>query len=126
MLSWTTLSGIPLLAGDPGTALLNKELDTSTVVLWGVCLLLGSFMGLAGALTVRWFHAGALLIERSGLILVGGAALVYTGVAWVSVPEPSEIAYVLGLQVGFGTACLWRCWQITKRLRWMKATRQEG
>lgn len=114
------ISSWPLLRGESGSGALEQELSDPAVILWGVCLLTGSVIALVGE-----FWAGrtwtALVIERAGLVLVGLAAIIYATVVWLNTEtRPADVSFLVSLTSAWGTACLWRCWQITRRLAWMR------
>ena len=120
LLGLSVLASVPLLRGDAGSALLERELDNATVIAWGLALLIGSVLALAGS---YWHgHAyAALVVERGGLVLVGGAAAVYALVVLATVDDRGGVAYLTCVQAAYALACGWRCKQITSRLQWIRA-----
>lgn len=115
-------SSLPLLQGQSGSAILDAQLDTVDVVLWGICLLVGSGLDLIGMLTPwRRRHFG-MVIERAGLILVGGAAGIYTYVILHAAPSVGAVRYAAAIQLAFSLACVYRTYQITRALRWIAHT----
>lgn len=124
LLLLSVLSSVPLLRGQTNSAILERELDDTTVILWGITLLIGSVIALAGSFWPRhtW---DALVIERFGLALVGAAALIYSAVVWASASEKGPVAFVVSVTAAYGVSCAWRCWQITRRLRWIHKARAE-
>lgn len=116
------LASIPALAGNAGSASLDQRLDDITVQLWGCALLLGSLLDLIGLMMPRRHRMLGLLIERSGLILVGGGAVIYAGVIYVNASELSDVRFTAALHLGFGLACVWRAIQVTSARRWARET----
>jgi hypothetical protein len=114
----------PLIEGNAGSAVLERELNNAAVILWGICLGLGAAMGLAGMLWPRTPANKAwtgLVVERSGLFLVGGAGAVYAIVVWSSVNgATSDVVYPVLIQLAFCAASFWRVAQITRRMRWWR------
>lgn len=87
---------------------------------WGVLLLIGGLMGLVGMFWPRLRITG-LLIERTGLVFVGLAALVFSGVLAVTVGLPDS-GFAAGVTAAFGGAALWQAWRIAKALRRVRRT----
>lgn len=117
LLTLGLLQSGPLLQGDAGSALLEAALPDRTVILWGWCLLIGCGVTLVGIWLPIRVAVFALVLERSGLILVAGAAAIYAYFVWNSA-DLDEVRYAVAIQIGFSLACVWRCFQITKGLRW--------
>jgi hypothetical protein len=128
----------PLAHGRAASGLLERELDDRTVAAWGIALLVGSALALAGQYWTprpHWIRRTSsstrvlarerwtgLVVERAGLILVTGAAAIYAGVVYLTVDGPIDsVLYILLIQIAYALSCGWRCWQITKRLRWLRA-----
>lgn len=125
LLALCVVASWPLLQGETGSATLERELSEPAVILWGLCLLVGSLIALLGE-----FWPGrtwtALVIERSGLMLVGLSALIYAVIVWTSVGGAgADAAFIVSLTFGWGLACLWKSWQNTVRLRWMRGLLKE-
>lgn len=125
LLLWIALASLSFAAGDPGSKLLEEALPERTVILWGAAAMIGSVTALAGVVMTRWTRDG-LVLERTGLILVGGAALVYGLVVYGSAAHVEDVRYITGVQMGLALACGWRAVHITKRLRWARSVRAEG
>lgn len=125
LLGFGLAAAIPLLQGDTGSATLERELDDTAVVLWGAALLIGSFLGLFGSFWPRGDARQSwtgLNIERTGLILVGGAGAVYGFVLVWTARETADVWYIASVQSAFVAACFWRVGQIFRRMRWWKRT----
>lgn len=125
VLGLALLSSLPLLAGDTGSAAIERALPDPVVVAWGTLLLLGSTLSLAGLLWPPRDLAGAvfwLRVEQAGLIPVAVAAAIYGFIVWVAADRLDDVRYVLAGQLGYAAACAWRCVQIERRLRRVTAT----
>lgn len=82
-------------------------------VAWGVCLVLGSALGLVGSyLPRRMGYANTLTIERAGLALAGSAALVYAVLILVYSGLSRGVSSCI--IAGFGISCLFRSRDIAK------------
>lgn len=125
LLGMAVLSSWPLLWGRAGSGVIDRELTLAAVMLWGWVLLLGSLTALVGEFWRGRTWTG-LVIERSGLAFVGVAALIYAVLVDDKADlHDADVAFVVGVTAAWGAACLWRCWQITKRLRWMRGIREQ-
>lgn len=117
LLALSLISAAPLLGGSSGSAALDAHLGHTTVVVWGLCLLVGSAVALVGE-----FWPGhtwtALVLERAGLGLVGLGAGVYAFVVFTSVPDAR---FAVSITAAYAASCLWRVGQITRRLTWLRA-----
>src|SRR5918996_793715 len=76
MLVLAAISGAPLLFGKPNSCSIEETLPPLLVTAWGGMLVVGSLLALLG-LYWRGRSSTALLMERAGLVGVGGAAVVY-------------------------------------------------
>lgn len=124
LLLLSILSSLPLLQGHANSAALDRELDNTTLLLWGACLLGGSVFALLGEFW-RGHTWNGLVIERFGVGIVGLAALIYSWVVWRHAGDRADVAFVAAITSAYGLACVWRFGQITRRLRWIKAMKQE-
>lgn len=77
MLGLCVVSGLPYLAGYATAEAVEKQLPVWLALSWGILLLVGASLALLGSYWPRSI-ADALTMERVGLALTGGAALVYT------------------------------------------------
>lgn len=114
-------AALPLIAGDSGSASLERELPDVTVTMWGWALLIGSALALIGLWTPASHALFGLTVERAGLILVGGAALIYAYVILDAAGTADGVRYAVAVQSAYGLACGWRCIQLWKAIRWSKA-----
>lgn len=122
LLTLSLVAAAPLLRGDAGSALLERELPELAVVLWGACLLVGSLLAVVGEFW-RGRTWNGLVVERAGLALVGGMAGVYAWIVWRATGSTDEVRYLLAVQVAYAAACAARVVQITRRLRWIRQVR---
>lgn len=111
-------ASIPLIGGYAGSAALDSVLTDTATVLWGLALMLGSSLALFGTWLPHRRRVG-MLLERTGLILTGGAALIYVGAMLKDTVEVEEIRYTASIHLAYGIACWWRVFQISKSLRWI-------
>lgn len=113
----------PLLAGrSAGSSALDEALNHATFITWGLCLLVGSLITLLGEFWPGHTWNG-LVLERTGIGLVGLGALVYSVVVFFNVH--TDVRYVVGVTAAYGLSCAWRVVQITRRLRWIRALIEE-
>lgn len=122
LLVFSLVSAAPLMwNGQSGVPAMDRALNDLAVQAWGGCLLFGSIMALVG----QWWRGhtwNGLVIERSGLGLVGTGAIIYSMVIWFSASNVSGgPRFAAAITMAYGLDCLWRCGQITRRLRWIKA-----
>lgn len=113
------ISALPLLQGETSSAVLEEQLGDSMVVAWGLSLLIGSTVVLISELW-RGHTWTALSIERSGLLLVGTGAGIYSVTVWATAGEVDDIRFVAAITFAYAAACFWRCFQITRRLAWIR------
>jgi hypothetical protein len=113
MLVLAAISGAPLLFGKPNSGSIEETLPPLLVTAWGGMLVVGSLLALLG-LYWRGRSSTALLMERAGLVGVGGAAVVYaaalTTAGWRG-------AFAGCLTAGFGLACFAQAHRISQRIR---------
>lgn len=99
------ISSVPALFGIVGAASIEAELPYWLALGWNLALLVGATVGLLGS---YWpgDYTNALTIERTGLAIVGSAAVVYAVVIIVSA-SPDRIIQA-AITFGFGLACIRR------------------
>lgn len=102
------VSGAPLLFNGPTPGTIEETLPGFLVTLWGIELVLGGGLTLAG-LATRSVHT-----ERLGLSLLAAASLVYA-VVLVTVGWPDAIV-AGGITAGFGFACTARFYSVGRTL----------
>lgn len=112
LLGLSLVSSFGLLRGNPGSMVLDEQLNDLVVSLWGVALAAGSVTALAGVFCYRWQDTlmPGLVLERAGLLLVGTAAVVYSGVVLSAVSLDSA-RWPVSIQIAFAGACFFRSWQ---------------
>ncbi len=115
LLALSGVSGVPLLLGEPNSGTIEAELPKMVVNLWGAMLLLGSTLALIGLFWRGGRAASGLLMERTGLVGVGGASIVYAATALVSVGL--DAAFSGCITAGFGAACFTQARRIGLRIR---------
>jgi hypothetical protein len=76
MLALCVISGLPYLFGEATAEAVERNLPVYLALAWGLSLLLGAALALFGSYWPRSI-ADALTMERVGLNLTGGAAVVY-------------------------------------------------
>lgn len=122
LLFLSLVSSLPLIAGDSGSAALRDRLTPLAVSSWGWCLLVGSAVAMVGIwLPLRWRYFG-MLLERAGLILVGGAAALYTIVIVGVASDLNAVRYAAAIQTAYAGACFWRVVQISALIHWINQT----
>lgn len=113
LLALSAVSGIPLLFGEPTSGTIDDALPPAMVLLWGSMLVFGSIIALVG-LYWRGLSTTGLVLERAGLVGVGGASLIYS----------TAILLTVGLEglfsgciiSAFGLACFTQARRISFRL----------
>lgn len=115
LLALSAVSGVPLLFGEPNSGTIDAELPREVVAAWGAMLIAGSTLALVGLFWRGGRAASGLLMERTGLIGVGGASLVYAATALFSVG--TDAAFSGCITAGFGAACFTQARRIGLRIR---------
>lgn len=119
LLGLSIVSSIGLLKGQSGSALLDRRLPDYEVVAWGFILAFGSMIALAGVLCYRRQSSLmlGLYLERTGLIMVGGAATIYSYVILKTAPDVAGVRWSVTVQVAYAAACFFRAWQDHRAIR---------
>lgn len=128
ILALSLISSIGLLQGSTGSQVLDARLSVVDVAGWGFCLAAGSAVALAGVYfyrTRRRLMLG-LYLERTGLILVGGAAAIYTYVVLHAASDLSDARYACAINLAYAAACFVRVWQDHKAIRWARSNTPRG
>lgn len=113
MLLLAFVSGVPMIFVPPAAESVEFLLPHWVAIAWGVCLVLGSALGLIGAyLPRRMGYANLLTTERAGLALAGSAALVYAVLILVYSGLGRGVSACI--IAGFGVSCLFRSHDIAK------------
>ena len=113
LLTLAAVSGLPLLFGKPNSGSIEESLPPFMVGVWGAMLVFGSVLALVG-LYWRGRVVTGLLMERSGLVGVGGSSLIY---AVVLIPNGLQGVYAGCITGAFGLACFRQAHRISQRLR---------
>lgn len=124
LLVFTLFASTTLLTqGHSPSQVMNAETNPTAQLLWGYCLMVGSLLALVGEFW-KGHTWNALALERSGLMLIGGASALYCLVLYNS-PSAVNVEYVVGVTAAYAASCLWRVAQITVRLRWIRQVIKE-
>ena len=115
LLVLSVVAAVGLVEGATGSLVLDEALDQHAVIIWGLCLLIGSVTALVGMWWPRTYVG--LLIERAGLAVVATAAGLY---AWLVYAAAPSVAYTAFVHIAYSLSCFWRVRQITVRLRWVR------
>lgn len=112
-------AAIPLLFGkSSGSGALDAAVDHAVLFTWGAILLAGSAFALVGE-----FWPGrtyfALVLERTGVALVGTGALFYVTVL-LATTDWNNTRYLVSVIAAYAVSCVWRVFQITRRLAWLR------
>lgn len=105
------VNGVAILVGGPRPASIQASLNLTLVLVWGWMLVVGSALALTGV-----FWRGRLttsyLIEQMGLIITGGATLIYA----LAVVQSVGVAglFAAGISLAFAFACIFRTLVIHK------------
>lgn len=120
LLTLSVVSSIGLLRGHSGSAVLDDRLPVWDVVAWGLMLAVGSATALAGIYCYRSRDRLmlGLYLERTGLILVGGAAAIYSYVVLQSAADVDGVRWTVSVQSAYAAACFFRAWQDHRAIRW--------
>lgn len=123
LLGVSLVSSIGLIQGKSGSALLDTRLNDIAVAMWGAALLIGSALALAGVWCYRrpTRLVTGLYLERSGLLLVGTAAAIYSFVVLYTAADVSGVRFTASVQIAYATACYFRSWQGHRALAVVKA-----
>lgn len=114
LLVLAAVSGLPLLFGRANSGSMAAAMPELAVLAWGAMLVLGSTLALIG-LYWRGMSATGLLLERAGLIGVGGAAIIFSAVALASIGL--DASFSACITAGFGAACFAQARRIAHRIR---------
>jgi hypothetical protein len=111
---WCALTGIPLLLNGPAKSAssIDRVLPPSFVYVWGVVLFLGGVLILIGRIQRKTSY---FRLERSGLILLSGATLIYCG-GIVSVKHQGAIGAIIFLFT-FSLACLIQYYKLGRAIK---------
>lgn len=107
--------GLIVVGSSPSLA---RVLDEPTLLLWQVGLAVSGVLGLVAAVKARSDEAWSMLLERLALLVIGPYACIY-GLIIANQNGPAGLA-VAPIITGYGTACLWRAWQVHRRLKWVE------
>ncbi len=113
LLALAVVSGVPLIFGGGNSRTIDASLPPTLVVVWGVMLTVGSSMALVGSYW-RGRQITGLVLERAGLVGVGGAAIVYAVAALLAVG--SDALFSSCITAGFGAACFAQARRIALRI----------
>lgn len=108
---WLVLSGL----AQPST--IQNALGNNMRIMWASMLLFGGATALAGLHWPADLHTG-FEVKRVGLFASGSATFIY-GMALVFLGPPGYVAALI--QLGFAAACFYRIYQITRRIRRVRA-----
>lgn len=120
LLVLSVVSSIGFLGGHSGSQVLDDRLAAWKVIAWGLMLAVGSMIALAGIYCYRSRERLmlGLYLERTGLILIGGAAAIYSYVILVTAPDVDGVRWSVTVQMAYALACLYRAWQDHRAIRW--------
>lgn len=115
LLTFSIFSAVGLVEGSTASPTLSDALGQYVETFWAVCLFGGSAVGLLGMWWQRTWTG--LVIERAGLALVSGAAMIYSVLVFATIEDNSYTAWI---HMAYGLSCGWRVGQIFRRLRWVR------
>jgi hypothetical protein len=120
LLVLSIVSSAGLVRGHSGSAVLDERLPVWEVGAWGLMLASGSLIALAGIYCYRSRRRLmlGLYLERTGLILVGGAAAIYSYVVFLSAADVDGVRWAVTVQTAYSAACFFRAWQDHRAIRW--------
>lgn len=120
LLALSVVSSIGLVRGHSGSQVLDDRLPVWEVVVWGLMLAGGSIVALVGIYCYRSRERLmlGLYLERTGLLLVGGAAAVYSYVVATTAADVDGVRWAVTVQSAYAAACLFRAWQDHRAIRW--------
>ena len=105
------VSSLPIVFDQPPAAQSIEALLPMWVgITWGLSLLGGCALGLAGSYWPRKSYATALTVERIGLSICGPAGVLYGGAIVLALGLDGLIA--AALIFGFGAACISRAYDL--------------
>lgn len=99
MLTLCVVAGAPYLFGYATAEAVEKQLPVWMAAAWGIMLFFGAVVALIGSFW-RGSFANALTMERVGLSLTGGAALVY-GLCIIGTQSILAALLVIGIYIGY-------------------------
>jgi hypothetical protein len=117
------LMGASVVSGSVGLIVagtspsLARVLDSPTLLLWQLGLAISGVLGLVAAVKARSDEAWSMLLERLALLVIGPYACIYGLIVGTTSPGGLAVAPIL---TGYGTACLWRAWQVHRRVKWVE------
>lgn len=120
LLVLSIVSGLPVMLGNVTPGSVAEALSPWAQKAWGAGLTVGAVVCLLGVLMTRpnpravTVSVTGMVIEQVGLVMVGGACLVYAAalVGYVGRGAGVSAAIVLA----YGASCLWRWHQIQRLL----------
>ncbi len=113
ILALCVVSGAPLILGAIQPGSMEELLNPIIVRLWGVSLVLGALVTLAG-MSWRKSLAGVLM-EQVGSVAVGTTSLFYAAAIMLQAGWNGLVA--AGIVAGWGLSCLFRWWQLEQLIR---------
>lgn len=120
LLALSVVSSVGFLRGQSGSQVLDDRLPAWEVVVWGLMLAVGSIVALLGIYCYRSRERLmlGLYLERTGLLLVGGATAVYSYVVLTTAADVDGVRWAVTVQTAYSVACLFRAWQDHRAIRW--------
>lgn len=106
--------GLIVVGSSPSLA---RVLDEPTLALWQLGLAISGVLGLVAAAKARTDEAWSMLLERLALLVIGPYACIYGLIIATNGAAGLAAAPII---TGYGTACLWRAWQVHRRLKWVE------
>lgn len=113
ILALCVVSGTPLMLGavEPGS--MDALITPLIVRLWGISLVLGALVTLAG---MSWRRSiMGVLLEQMGSVAVGGCSLFYAVAIMLEAGWSGLVA--AGIVTGWGLSCLFRWYQLERLIR---------
>jgi hypothetical protein len=122
------VNSVGLARGNSGSQSLDARLSVLAIVLWGVTLGVGALLALAGVYCYRRRRTlvAGLYLERSGLVLAGTAAAVYSAVVLLSAADVNGVRYTVCVQSAFAAAAFYRAIQDHRALARTYRLAREG
>lgn len=117
------IAGIGGTLHPPAQSIAHALMPAGMARVWYALLIVGAVIALAG-IASSGRHLGGLLVERVGMLLVGGLCCAYGGVTLVF----SESAALVGgaVLLAFGLASLVRARQIRRDLQRLRVTLRDS